>query len=222
MKRRLLSIAMFLLLGAAINVAVAWGCGLWASTSRSDDDVPGIGWPNRAPLGWPEPDRWSYSRGLGLTIRSACENLEQSFATQMLDPSVVVHWMAAYDFGLPMRAMRSTRRAVQRGRAMAWPGRGGMEWGWPLPPLVNRGFAMRRLAFVPIWPGFAVNTVLYALIAWSIGSGTVRLRRARRRRRGRCVACAYDVSDLDTCPECGKAVIGTAPGGTARRGAEGV
>ncbi len=42
MKRHLLTIAMFLLLGAVVNVAVAWGCALWSSATRAASGRPPI------------------------------------------------------------------------------------------------------------------------------------------------------------------------------------
>lgn len=62
---------------------------------------------------------------------------------------------------------------------------------------------------MPLWTGFAINTLLYASIGWSIvraflSSLWFTIRR-RRRRRGLCVACAYPVRGLSVCPECGTA-----------------
>jgi len=58
----------------------------------------------------------------------------------------------------------------------------------------------------PIWPGFAINTVLYAVILWLLALGPVTARRMIRRRRGRCIRCGYNLrghSEDDVCPECG-------------------
>lgn len=63
------------------------------------------------------------------------------------------------------------------------------------------------LPLLPLWPGFLINTLFYALllcIAWRLPGV---LRRAVRRRRGRCVGCGYDRDGLDpgaACPECGE------------------
>ncbi len=60
-----------------------------------------------------------------------------------------------------------------------------------------------RLPLRPVWPGFAVNTLFYASVAWVALTAPGSVRRWRRTRRGRCPACGYDMSRLNTCPECG-------------------
>ncbi len=67
----------------------------------------------------------------------------------------------------------------------------------------------RLLAYLPIWPGFAVNTFFYAGIVWLVIPGPFALRRLirqrRRQRRGLCPACGYDLrhAEHEACPECG-------------------
>jgi hypothetical protein len=66
------------------------------------------------------------------------------------------------------------------------------------------GFPLR-----PIWPGFAINTVLYAAILYMLLAAPFALRRWRRIKRGLCPKCGYDLrgrgnaADAATCPECG-------------------
>jgi hypothetical protein len=74
-----------------------------------------------------------------------------------------------------------------------------------------------------IWPGFAINTAFYALVLWMLFAGPRALNRKRRRMRGLCVKCAYDLRghrDREhphprplsqgkrevLCPECGTAI----------------
>jgi len=58
----------------------------------------------------------------------------------------------------------------------------------------------------PIWTGFAVNSLLYASLAWMIITLPLAWRRGRRIRRGLCAACAYPVGSSPVCTECGEPV----------------
>lgn len=64
------------------------------------------------------------------------------------------------------------------------------------------------LPLMPLWPGFAINAAFYAACLaalWlTIGGGVHLLgTKKRRRKRGLCESCGYDIQDLTTCPECG-------------------
>ncbi len=103
--------------------------------------------------------------------------------------------------------------------------------GWPLPALRSVTYEFKRYdnggmqpidartvgqvqtpfgpqPLLPVWPGFVVNTLLFAapwvfalLVMYAAGAA----RRRYRRRRGRCIACGYDLRGLSgaVCPECG-------------------
>ena len=107
--------------------------------------------------------------------------------------------------------------------AAGWPAlavRG--HWGSPpaAPPrqrglwgtgLINTGDGERLLPFLPIFPGFVLNTLVYAAPWWGLFLLARQIGRWRRRRRGRCMECGYDLRGLPTseatgpptCPECG-------------------
>lgn len=73
-------------------------------------------------------------------------------------------------------------------------------------------YRQRRLALLPIWPGFAVNTTLYALPWLAAWWGINRTRKWLRQRRGGCPGCAYDRRGLPPdapCPECGLIPVAT-------------
>ncbi|QOV92156.1 hypothetical protein [Humisphaera borealis] len=65
------------------------------------------------------------------------------------------------------------------------------------------------LPLLPAWPGFVVNTLLYALILWAFYVIAVRPRRfiveVGRIRRGACLQCGYNLGYdfVRGCPECG-------------------
>ena len=72
---------------------------------------------------------------------------------------------------------------------------------WTKPLQVRPGFV---LLFRPVWPGFAVNTLLYAVVAWVLACGPFALRRFIRVKRGLCPKCAYPVGESWVCSACGR------------------
>ena len=66
----------------------------------------------------------------------------------------------------------------------------------------------RPLAVLPIWSGFAINTVFYAAMLWLLAFGPFTARRFIRNKRGHCIKCGYDLRGSsggggEVCPECG-------------------
>ena len=62
--------------------------------------------------------------------------------------------------------------------------------------------AVRALPLQPIWPGFIINTLLYAALLWLLIYGLA-LRRFLRLRRRLCPRCAYRMGESAVCTECG-------------------
>ena len=52
--------------------------------------------------------------------------------------------------------------------------------------------------YLPLWPGLIFNTLFYAGLLWIFFAGLGFIRRARRRAKGRCVACGLCAM---LCPE---------------------
>jgi len=61
------------------------------------------------------------------------------------------------------------------------------------------------LPLQPLWPGFAINTLLYSALAWLVLFAPFAFRRAVRRRRNRCECCGYPRGVSPVCSECGAA-----------------
>ena len=87
------------------------------------------------------------------------------------------------------------------------------ERGWEVPnpfyagglPSHNRTTTV-ALQLRPLWPGFAANTLVFA-VGWWVLLGGGFFRAALRRRRGLCPRCGYDragLAEVAGCPECGE------------------
>ena len=184
MKRRQLTIAIFLLAGAVMNVGVAWGCQIRM------EEVLGTFilrqealWKKYAQADWPP------------------------------GPTGLVSVARAFGYELRISSGYVTGEGIRRGRGYMI---GQVRAWWPMRSLLaeqwstsnkswGSAYRLGRFPARPIWPGFAVNTVLFAAILWLLIPGPFALRRLIRRRRGLCLACGYDLRHAkhEACPECG-------------------
>lgn len=183
-------VAMWLLIGAAVNIAVVWGLAVFM-----------------VPPGW----RYHHTTGRWPTPASA----ETAFPFVWSRATLPAwwgrqEWVEKYtpapsrttlfeSVGVPMRSMQ-----------MEWRVTGATsvdEYGmWKFPPAA--GGPARYLPLLPLWPGFVLCTAFYALIAWALYRSPSVLRRWRRLRLGDCPTCGYSLtglSPLAPCPECGAA-----------------
>ncbi len=189
MTRRLLILAAFLLAGAVVNVALAWGC-----YSRADPpqqatlilDREMALWKKYADRGWPpEPTQATYGRAFGFETSScsvtASGDLVGSGPMGFGESATPMNWY------------------------LIWEDRA----GWPAYALLTGSGAAYLWGLVParpLWPGFIVNTLFYAAILWMLMSLLIALRRHHRVRRGLCPACAYPTGESAMCSECGNAL----------------
>ena len=211
MKRFALKLALCLLLGAIINVAVAWGCLLefpprwdqFASVDNERDLTPeealGLLRSCNADIGGSQ-DKYgeSHSR-VGWRMESAVWSPWTEFAWSMS-----VHKTSA---GWPFFAITG---------CFVWDDRksdhsaGHFETAFLMPDWLARSGNRSLVTFIPfgpMWPGFAINTIFYTAILWLPFAALGRIRRRRRIKRGLCPACAYPVGDSALCTECGTALI---------------
>jgi hypothetical protein len=228
----------FLLLGAIVNVAVAWTIttrvpmdSMWTYNNvRSEGawqpfDVLGIEregyvrfskWqrfgsmhvsihagrhqrlPERAPSGDPlaECPRWFRGR------------IFESLADK--DRIIII----AEARGWPAYSLWTEPARMNVAKKVAKPARGGIVIDDRYAPGLDM-YTKPTLPLIPILPGFAINTVFYAVILWGgwlLFAAPFALRRRRRMRRGLCPACAYPVGDSPVCTECGKPLKATRAG----------
>ena len=230
MKRRLTKLVVFLLLGAVVNVGVAWACAVSMVSGMSDaqERVGGsmdgpdyrlwIIYEHRAPG---RVRILSYWQGLaegGGTLSPWPDDPAEPlvpgwapFLSPSYEPPVhAFHHYVAQTFGWPCLSMWG---AVKISRQYQW--RPGSK------PTVSTVFALeldpdkaddpndhwdlRLLPLHPHWPGFVVNTIFFAAILWLLTLGPFTARRFIRRKRGLCIKCGYDLrgAEHEVCPECG-------------------
>ncbi len=237
-RRRFIRAILCLLLGAVTTVGVAWGCVLLGEPPRLLHEVSvqreraeiicrefGAGpWCIR----WVEKTgsfdsfrehtrlhtRRAYGRGDFEALGDAAAAMPDVMSGTTWQQTALAQRMLAGGWGRLPEA-----DGVHRCIAAGWPLRS--MWGW----LVARPDPVRRcgllgttwmtgasdapdIPLIPILPGFLLDTLFYAAPWWLILITPGALKRSRRRRRGRCIHCGYDLAGLPA---------GTVSGGTVLR-----
>lgn len=210
MARTVVFVLACLLVGAVMTVGVAMACDflderLGRSVVFGSDHPRTQSWPVRVPGYWPAvPDRhWvEGSRFRHEHIAHHGEMWRDRDVSPMEGNQFTV---IAVTSGWPMRALSKQYWHERTDGAYRRWITGGLrlpEWTWRWQgrnaygtPIVSR----------PLWGGFAVNTLFFGFLAWVFVATSGQMWRWRRRRRGLCVKCGYDVSGLARCPECGAA-----------------
>ena len=215
MKRRLLQIIVLLVLGAIVNVAVAWGCAAVRSTKfvsvdhvNYHFDQSSLQWymlrlecRSNDRLVWSvsPSDLESYGRHIHLPSRD-----QSDFAPA---------WSATRWYEAPTETDDGW---VQIEMLVGWPSRSLYSWTLYSTPWESTGIIvdandqntslLRVIPLTPRWPGFAINTIFYAAMLWVVFFVSGMVKRRVRRRRGLCPACAYPIGTSAVCTECGAAV----------------
>lgn len=206
--KRLRPVAICLLLGAMVNVGVAWAFAGWLpiiDTGRFWYSEP-TRWPAPAPKDWPQISKMATNCLIGMRIVQADGGT--SIDGTDCFPPIYSHSMFVFQTGWPMVSMhtwkldpRNIRSGARVNKQESW------EWG-------TRGFESvgARTLPAPLMPiplGFTINTLFYGGILYAGVCGVSCVRWIRRRRRGLCRACGYDITGLPRCPECGLVVAGS-------------
>ena len=213
MKRHLFKLVLFLVLGAIVNVAVAWGCAYWINLTSI---IPRGTSPKRYSMStwqvFDHFDRMGASRmawrlppfivtGVGtLNIDSYIQTLPQEDVPHMQLGEVLDRR------GFPMLSMECE---FINTTDKPWNPIYQVEYGIMLettPGSDERG--LRAIPLRIVWLGFVFNTIIYAVFLWLLTLAPFTARRMIRRKRGRCIKCGYDLRNVEheKCPECGIAV----------------
>ena len=190
--------------GAAITLAVAWGCVVFADVSRSETLHGATGWPIPAPESWPEPEFATVGKTVGYA---------GWVSMTMSRPRHVIERDQA---GWPFYALTSHRLTMGTevaGVVAFREEQGRLEVPYPIwtgKPRLNPTVVLPTKV---IWVGYTFNTVAYGALVWLMTLVPGWVRRSRRRARGACAKCGYDLAatpGITKCPECGQEAAGSA------------
>jgi hypothetical protein len=176
-----------LLLGAVVNVAVAWSCALWSPLGQSYREVVA----QERVL-----DEAGVSSDLdAVTWHRSGVGLDE-FSIKWHVPGEA-HGVWVYRSGLPFRSLRCR---MELDGDSSWTL---IVWAEQDAPFVPP--SRPPLPLMPLWLGFAANTGLNAALLLLFAFGPKWVRSFVRQRRGRCIACGYDLRGGShvRCPECG-------------------
>ena len=221
MKRRFTKLVVFLLLGTVVNVAVAWGITAHAefdeaSLQETQTTIEESEWPRAVPRHWPSlrtaweshPFGWVVRRFIGRRIHwdptTDQQERRELFYVDICEvgwPSRCLQWESWREF--EVNFPQGTTIYRNEGHPVpSW-------WRSGITVSAQRfGFGSQSWKALPIHPvyfGFVINTIFYAVFMWCVTFGPFTARRVLRRKRGHCIKCGYDVrGDFSAgCPECG-------------------
>jgi hypothetical protein len=233
MRRRIItSFIVLLIIGIVLNVLVAWTCA--AAFKRRFFDAGGLGRLRAAE--YAEQDRLAQAGEMafgrpyyaGLFVTFGTRVLQIKSAPNQRG------WREQQAAGWPMLALSADRIVdVNREpeiRNGARLGRMELQFsvlhgalgtavlrstpappaGPPMPPAAAPGgggvWADHLLPLRPMWPGFAINSIFFALAAGTAWMLWVLPMRLQRGLRGLCARCAYPMGVSPVCTECGRKV----------------
>lgn len=227
--KRLRVILGFLLAGAVINVAVAWGIALTVTIKNTSINNVTTSMFHDAGELWELTRFEAFGTHFYLSDRVKVPiEEERSFFDEHVKPN----WGSMDDITnfyqtLPGRPefARETRMFEARGWPMSslwcrrylnvYHGTGFKRFGSrgliSTPILPDEYWGPRVLPLYPIWTGFIVNTIFYVSLLWLLINVPLALLHMIRHKHGLCVKCAYDLRGADhkACPECGAALVRT-------------
>lgn len=219
MRRRLITIVLFFLAGAVVNVAVAWWCAasLGFNAGKWDHSaVSGKVAPARRFLVYEQPGY----RAVSTVLDSNQESIDYAVGVRKdrIETPVPLAWLTEitdYDpmcesrfdaYGWPVRSLwcgYSFLYQNSQWRVSTFFGAVQLDAFAPSgsAPIWHRHHV---LPFRPIWEGVAINSAFNVCILWLFIRGPFALRRAVRLRRCLCPTCAYPMGQAAICTECGR------------------
>ncbi len=198
-------VVMALIFGGALSVLSAWLTAWHKCTLSKVHQLKSSQWPVTVPADWPSEVSYAVTVGTAKRIRNWSGSVGAKMVTTgpgSYAKTVIVYHYASRETGWPVPCMQ--RLKASKGLEL-WP----WERGIPVPTTLQRTDWedwTHRLPLIPLPLGYTINTVFYGAVSWFALAGFGRCIQSNRRRRRRCVDCAYPVAGLTICPECGRPV----------------
>jgi predicted RNA-binding Zn-ribbon protein involved in translation (DUF1610 family) len=211
-------LGVLLLLSVFINITLAWCCALFVPVPTHDAN------PLAGVLKTSDVDAILRSR---VPLRSAEWTSRSGHEFSAFGRTFRDAWITQQDFGPGEGEVRASRMMVQIW-SDGWPFRSmfGEQQSDLTRPVRFQSRGLWRIQWLkerfrhahsdglplyPIWDGFALNTVIFVMILWSLTTLRFIPRWLRSRRlaaKGRCKGCGYDLSGAKhlRCPECGNVI----------------
>ena len=207
MKRWLAKIVVFLLLGAIVNVAVAWGlAGFYPATfDRTKSSLSDEARRWASDKGVPYPVISSYN-GLGIRWVVVYKSVAATMVSGGIEEPMIDYAGMEVDAGWPFVAMHEQSwiddAASSSHRRIYRTAIGLQSEATGLAPVIA---PLRPIPLNPALPGFLINTLFYAAIWFGLFVAFGATRRSIRRKRGHCIKCGYDLRGTAQmiCSECG-------------------
>lgn len=219
--KRVRRIAGYLVLAFVLTVLSAWVPAWWSTTGtvaaivgadHSDPKDPARTWRGRVPADWDELPLSTTTFGIarqtatGIRIVGTRLRYVQGYYGTTFETTGEGRLLDRYEIGWPWKVMTAVGPLDNR----PGPTSGAAQWyarGIGLPAFEPLGMKPdRTLPLRPIWSAFTLMFFAW-LVVLLLGVKAIkapgRVRRRRRVRLGRCLACGYDITGSDRCPECG-------------------
>lgn len=219
MRQTIAQVLICLVIGALISLVGAWMCVAWSplhSATRWPEAWPSSQyWPVDVPTDWPDPPHKltaSALSGFGVRYVDTHFGTGEDVAYPGTPSFYVQEWDAGrIDAGWPFACLTAHHASYYTSRTAQRPWWVLPEWAGGLrvrgvrdsPPWTNNPMPM---PYRPLWPPLVFDTLFWGGLIAGMCFGIPVTRRALRRRRGLCLACAYPIGSSPVCSECGKPV----------------
>jgi hypothetical protein len=244
MQKIITRVLIFGLVGAMISYLVSWGCAFWLGVAYRSPSAPmanqlTIHWEREMTfrgfgrgqqqghiihyLNAPVPDAtwrtlfFAPQRIADEKVARQTAPEQQSFYMDGCGWPFISHCiMEGHEWGGDFSGAFNAKIKRHRVLDTGWPGLALPAWLKNLQPGMSDWRMRDALPLRPVLPGFLLNSAIHGCLACLVAITCTMIRRAYRRRCGRCADCGYDLRGIPAsadrvCPECGRPASSSRP-----------